>query len=438
LYAQVDFLRADAQITVLNFGVLAPFVGPRFNYTNNVGHAIIAGASIDIAGSRVENLDGQLLEVMDEFYTPLEKTTVVNSLLQRYDNGFNVDTISGGTPTVVTPLPFWFSRGDSGVFLPIDAIQADPVRLNVNFAPLTNLYISSAQQTFVASGSTAAGAAYFPLLGSPFYREHPDGAAVKGLKGDPNEVVMAFPIPGVSVPLTLDLGDTYVIAEYIYLDKAEANRFRISDIQVPIVQHYKFEPFDTRTFARIQIPLRVPNPTRALFFYAQRYEATAYNAPFLATRDLSGVGTSVPWWPDASGLNTYYITNPKPAFSTRNSEPFAGMSLVYEGKYVRYKTEAPVNFRVAIPAMEMRKTPWMNRYMYTMPFGYNQGRISPSLPSGEANLDKMHDIYLNLVMHPRTGSAMTNDVDGFMILIWAETYNILRVYGGRAGLMMGY
>lgn len=435
---QVDFSDVSGSITVLNFGVPSAFAGPTFNYTNNLGHALIQQASIDIAGSRIENLDGQLLEVLDEFYSPLEKTTLMNKLLKRADNGFSLDTVPAGDQTVVTPLPFWFSCGDAGVALPIDAIQADPVKLNIQFSPIANLYISSARQAYTASGSVAAGSAYFPLLGSQFYRTSPLGTDLSGILGDPDVATAVLPIAGVRIPQRLDLGDTYILAEYIYLDKPEANRFRISDIQVPIVQHYRFSPFDTRAFARVQIPLRVPNPTRNLFFFAQRYDATALNAPFLATRDLSGTGTTVPWWPDASGLNSYYITHLKPAFSTRASEPIAGAALVYEGKFIRYRTDAPVILRSLLPSREMRKSPWVNRYYYALPFGYDQGHVQPSLPTGEANLDMMRDIYLNLTMHSRTGSVDKNDVDGFMVYVWAETYNILRVYGGRAGLMFAY
>jgi len=361
----------------------------------------------------------------------------MNKLLKRADNGFNIHTVPSGTPTVVTPLPFWFC-GDPGVALPIDAIQADPVKLNIRFAPITNLYISSARQNYTETSSVAAGAAYYSLLGSEFYWSSPLGKNLNGILGDPEVATPVLPIPGVQIPQRLDLGDTYILAEYIYLDKPEANRFRISDIQVPIVQHYKFSPFDTRAFARVQMPLRIPNPTRNLFFYAQRYDAVALNAPFLATRDLSGTGTAVPWWPDASGLNSYYITHLTPGFSRRESEAIAGIALVYEGKFIRYRTDAPVIFRSLLPSQEMRKSPWVNRYYYALPFGYGQGHVQPSLPTGEANLDMMRDIYLNLTMHPRTGSVDKNDVDGFLIYVWAETYNILRVYGGRAGLMFSY
>jgi hypothetical protein len=49
------------------------------------------------------------------------------------------------------------------------------------------------------------------------------------------------------------------MAEYIYLDEAEANRFRLADVTLPIAQHYAFEPYNTQSFANVSIPLRIPN-----------------------------------------------------------------------------------------------------------------------------------------------------------------------------------
>ena len=416
------------------------FLGPTFGWTNSVGHALLTEASIDIGGARCERLDGRLLEVLDEFHTPLEKTTLMNSLLPRKDNGFRVGVFGlEDTQTVaVTPLPFWFSSGDSGAFLPIDAIQADAVTLRITFAALGNLYVSSAQQAPPTPTVSVAGEAYFPLAGSPFYYANSAGKAVTGLGGIPGVAVAASPI-GIKMPNVMSLGDTYVMAEYIYLDRPEANRFRIADIQIPVPQHYPFEPLDTQLSANVRMPLKVPNPTRALFFYLQRWEAARYNAPFLATRDLSGQGVNVaPWWPDASGLNVFGLGDLSPGFSTRESEPLSSLALVYEGKLTRYWTDAPSMFRSLIPSLEMRKIPWVNRYMYTLPFDFQHGHIAASLATGEANLDKILNIELALELHPNCGSANPNDVPRYQVYVWAETYNILRVFGGRAGMLFGY
>ena len=399
------------------------FLGPTFGWTNSLGHALINQAEITIGGSRCERLDGRLLEVLDEFYTPMEKVTLMNAILPRLDNGFKPGSIgSSGVTVATTPLPFWFSCGDSGAYLPIDAIQADQVLLKIQFNPLASIYVSSDQQTPTLLTASVGGDAYVPLLGSPFYYNGPGGQT---------------PLQGVSMPALLPLGDTYIMAEYIYLDKPEANRFRIADIQIPIPQHYPFDPYDTRGVPRAQVQLKIPNPTRNLFFYLQRWEATRYNAPFLATRDLSR-GGSIPWWPDASGLNTYGLGQYSPGFCTRESEPIGSLALTYEGSLTRFWTDSPSLFRSFIPSLEMKKAPWVNRYFYVMPFGFQNGLTPPSLPSGEANLDKLLNIELSLQLQPNRGSINPNDVPRFFVHVWAETYNVLRIFGGRAGLLFGY
>ena len=456
------------------------FAGPTFGWTNSLGHALLSEATVDIGGSRCDRLDGPLLEVLDEFYTPLEKTTLMNTILPRKDNGFTPGSFGlGSTPTVaVTPLPFWFSSGDSGLFLPIDAIQADSVVLNITFNSLNSLFVSTGQvkpnmsdqhlsgtnqktshecvdlpgnssafTTTTVETTTdtiknyipAAGDRYFPLAGSPFYYKNDNGDPVKGLTGNPDEISYVYPIPGIKMPTTFSIGDTYIMAEYVYLDKPEANQFRIADIQVAIPQHFSFDKLDTEALPRIQFPLKVPNPTRNLFFYLQRWENVGYNAPFLATRDLSGTDARIaPWWPDATGLNVYGVGDYAAGFSTRESEPISSVELIYEGKLTRYWTDSPSIFRSLIPSFEMRKSPWVNRYFYTLPFGLQHGFIPPSLASGEANLDKIVSIDLLLGVKPNRGSINPNDVPRYNVNVWAQTYNILRVYGGRAGLLFAY
>ena len=83
----------------------APFLGPTWTWTNSLGHAIVNTATIDIGGSRVEQLDGRLLEVLDEFYTPLEKLSLVNGLIKRNMTNFPVYDTSATNPVVTyTPL----------------------------------------------------------------------------------------------------------------------------------------------------------------------------------------------------------------------------------------------------------------------------------------------------------------------------------------------
>lgn len=418
------------------------FAGPTFGWTNSLGHALIADATIDIGGARIEQLTGQLMEILDEYNTPLEKVTTMNSLLPRLQNGFGPQSIGWEPrPTVaVTPLPFWFSRGDPGVVFPIDAVGVDQVRININFAPLASLYVSSAQLNISGIAEPAPGSAYFPLLNSPFYQTGgPSPTSVSGLNGNPTQSQLVSKIPNITMASSYALGDTYLLAEYIYLDKPEANKFRISDIQYPIPQHYLFEPTDTNGLSRIQIPLRIPNPTRDLFFYCQRVEAQAYNAPFLASRDLSGLGVTVaPWWPNATGLDPVNLGFLQAGFWNRESEPLNAIALVYQGKLYRFTTQTASTYRSLLPAYEQKKSPWINRYYYNLTFGVQETLFPWSVPTGEANLDKVEKVELRLELRPYRGSFDPNNVPRFRIFCYAETYNILRIYGGKAGLLFQY
>ncbi len=408
-------------------------VYPQFGWTNSLGHALIDNLTLNIANDLVESIDSRLLEMTDEFNTPLEKVPIMNDLIKRKDNGFTAQSF-GNSPkaeTVITPLPFWFTRGDPGCFLPIDAIPMDEIRVGIKFRSLNGCYYTNT----INQGNTseADGSSLWPLSGSNFYRADPNTPG-------------AQQIPGVQMPTTLQLGDTYIMAEYIYLDQPEANRFRLADLQIPIVQHYHMRPYDTRGLMTARIRLDIPNPTRNIYFMLNRVEAPTYNAYFLGTRDLSGNantlpnGNQTPWWPDASGLHPNYPGFLRPGFVMSDSEPITGYEVDYEGNLVRFRTEAPALFRSILPSYEQRKTPWINRYYYNFPLGIQNGFTPFSRPQGEANLDKIANRELVLNLRAIRGASANNktSVPRYVVYVYAETYNILRVYGGRAGMMFAY
>jgi hypothetical protein len=424
------------------------FVGPKFGWTNSLGHALVESATMTIGNMQVEQLDGRLMEMLDEYTVPLEKTTTVNRLIKRKEDGFGEDSFGRSAEPVVvyTPMPFWFARGDPGCALPIDAIQHDAVRIGIRFRNLQGLYYTDSRNVGITDGSgggihegTAPGAALWPMGGSKFYKEDlSGGAVVPGLRAD-NPLVAE--VPGITMPslAELPMGETYMLAEYVYLDQPEANRFRLADLQVPIVQHYPLQPYPSRGVPTARIRLTVPNPTRDLYWMCQRVEAPAYNAYFLATRDLSSNAVPIaPWWPNAQGLLGNQPGFLIPGYAYRNSEPLRGIALMYEGSLVRWRTQAPAAFRSVLPSWEMKKSPWINRYYYNLSFGLWNGYSAFTRPRGEANLDKIMNMEMLLEFAPNRGSNNPNHVHSYIVYMWAETYNLLRVYGGRAGLLFAY
>ena len=419
-------------------------VGPHFGWTNNLGHSLIDSASIRIGGNLVETINGQLMEILDEFQTPLEKVSEVSKLICRSESGFTQTTYGFSNTTsqkVITPLPFWFSRGDPGCVLPIDALNVDEVRLTVNFKPVNSLYYTDSRAD--APSINVEGGSLWPMANSRFYYDDPDSTIVmtnmEPYRVYPNAPISPF-APDIKMPGTFTIPESYLLVEYIYLDKAEANRFRIADLQVPVVQHYILNPQDTNKNLYTNIPLSIPNPTRDIFFYCQRYEAPSLNAHFLATRDIS-INQADPyslWWPDATGLDARYPGTLKPGFSSSGSEPIRWLALNYNETLNRYSTENVALFRSFLPSIEQRKAPWINRYYYNLPFGLNSGLNPFSMPLGQANLDKIQRLNLSLGFHGITGDPTDNYAERFWVRTYAETYNVFRVYGGRGTMMFAY
>jgi hypothetical protein len=459
-----------------------PFAGPTFGWTNSVGHALLTSASLTIGGAPIDSLSGPLLEVLDEFTTPLEKLTSLNRMIGRYDNAFTPRSNGfSGQQTLVTPLPFWFTKDPSSA-LPIDALGLEPVQINIGFNSVDNLYTSTSriktpdayssnqydftQDTIQTSTKNTSSnkclevytettsiytsmpskplkgkLLYPPMASSPFYVLDPNGTDVYGLNGNPELSVKVRQIPGVKMADSYQIASSYLIVEYVYLDKPEANRFRLTDLTYPVIQHYSFEQ-DTNGSAT-KINMRIPNPCRQLFFTCHPVDANLLNAPFLCTRDLSGVsvtdasgiGPIAPWWPDANGLSVKKFSTLVPAYSTIDSEPIESLSLNYDGRIVRYATQNPAFYRSILPALEQRKSPWHNKYVYNLPFGTD---LKNPLPTGHANLDKIQKIELGLTFKPMRGSLNVTDVPSYTVTVWAETYNILKVYGGRGGLLFNY
>jgi hypothetical protein len=420
------------------------FVGPHFSWTNSLGHALINNVSLSIGGTVVDTIPGKLMEIIDEFQTPLEKVVETSRQLCRKLSGFAQTSFGTETTSqkVVTNLPFWFSRGDPGCVLPIDALNVDEVRISVQYNPINSVYYTDSRSLDLSGNvikNNVDGSSLWPLQSSPFYYSNTSGTAVPGLEPITNLNTKVSLIPNINIANTLNLTGAHLLVEYIYLDKPEANRFRIADIQVPVVQHYAFNPVDNQQNNYARIRLTIPNPARDLFFYCQRYEAPGYNAHFLGSRDLSNNQfPNAPWWPDATGLDDHQYGNIRAGFSTRFSEPIRWLSLDYAETLNRYTTENVALFRSIIPSIEQRKAPFINRYYYNIPFGSQNGFTPFSMPIGEANLDKVLRLNLSLGFHGKSGILTDAYVNRFNTYIFAETYNIFRVYGGRGTMMFAY
>lgn len=437
------------------------FLGPNYGWTNSLGHALIQTVELEIGGTIVETLDGRLLEVLDELYEPVETIKAKNRMIARAATGFTEQTWGNSTTptTVYVPIPFWFSRPNRlSHALPIDAINAERVRIHVTFRPIEELYYTDARmdpRTVGFREGIDVSGAMPPLQGGRFWcRNTASSSRVYFInRSMPYAGLNGELVPNQTMPSVLNMDDAYMILDYISLEEPEAIAMRSAELTYMIEQHNALQPQSTQRTQEVRTLVPLTNPTKEILWVAQRPEVSIYNAWFLFARDLGPYNfvrlnaqqqpvnpfnpTTIPWWPDAvlqpNPVNDWKIL---PAFRDADSEPITAVSLYYNS-YERFLLTGGSLFRSVIPTQKATKAAVHNRYIYMWSFGMEETRRDMFEPRGAANWDKLPRKEMFFTMAP---SRDCSSADGYtppdmMIYVWTTNWNILKVYGGRAGLL---
>lgn len=450
-----------SQQAARNSAPAGTFLGPTYGWTNALGHALIQTVELEIGGAIVETLDGRLLEVLDELYEPVETIKAKNRMIARAATGFTESTWGNTvTPTTVyVPLPFWFSRPDRmSHALPVDAINAERVRIHVTFRPIEQLYYTDARMdprtVGFREGIDVSGA--MPALqGGRFWRQNPTASTRVYFMNRtmPYGGVSGELIGGVTMPTRLDMSEAYMILDYISLEEPEAVAMRSAELTYFVEQHNALQPQATQRTQEVRVLVPLTNPTKEILWVAQRPEVATYNAWFLFTRDLGPYSyvrlnaqqqpvnppnpTAIPWWPDAvlqpEAANDWKIL---PAFRNADSEPITGASLYYNS-YERFVLTGGSLFRSLIPTQKATKAAVHDRYVYMWSFGMEEPRRDMFEPRGAANWDKLPRKEMFFTM---SSSRECDSLNGYAppdmtLYIWTTNWNVLKVYGGRAGLL---
>jgi hypothetical protein len=445
LTPQLRAITASGGTSLTNPGT---FLGPLFGWTNCIGHAMINIIELEIGGAIVDRMDGRLLEVLDELYEPLEMLPAKNQMIQRNPSTYSSSTSVGpvGGQVVYVPLPFWFCSGSLAQYLPLDAISAETVRVHITFNPVNTLTYTNARV------DTETGNVYAPMtlpgsmlmaVGSSFWRSNPlSDKRVYGINPSiPMSGISGELIPDITMP-TLVLGDTYILAEYISVEEPEAIALRSSELTYFVEQHNTTPVVTSLNSTELHIPLELRNLTKEIFWVLQRPEALDYNAWFLFTRDLSSVDGFEPWWPDAqltlTSENDWLVL---PAFRNAFSEPLAGATLLYSGEE-RFDQDGGSFFRTLVPSLHYKKAAVHDRYVYAWSFGLRpalQGDESLAgeayAPRGAANWDLIPKKELYLRLNSGRGGGTPPSMNAY---VWTTSWNVMKVFGGRAGMLFDY
>jgi len=246
---------------------------------------------------------------------------------------------------------------------------------------------------------------------------------ITGVRADPFQ---GTPIAGQQMPFNFTFGDTYLLGEYIYLDREEARALRTTELTYSVQMHQLLSQIPTVPTSIARIPFRVPGMMRELFWVAQNQAVSNYNAWMLFTRDLrspamqAANGDREVWWPDAVARIH------KPAFTTARSEPIS--EAIVKFKQMDRMIGSGDYFRSLIPSLYYRKAAFYNRYIYTATFTADPLSADPA---GAANCDKIEEIEMQMTITPdRDGNPQSP-----IIYIYGTMLTVMKVFGGRAGFL---
>ena len=137
--------------------VVLPFVNMTDDtigkYVNAVGYALIEEISLEVGEQEIDKQTGEWMQIWSTLTTPTSQRDALNNMVGRAD-GLNlppanpqsslcsVGTYKYGAMKLYIPLQFWFNK-NPGLYLPLLAMQYNPVRINIKLRDLASLIDNS-------------------------------------------------------------------------------------------------------------------------------------------------------------------------------------------------------------------------------------------------------------------------------------------------------
>lgn len=380
--------------------------GGTISYVNNIGHALIEYAEIEIGGNVIDKQYGEWMEIWTQLSLDESMKFGYQEMLQRYDT---FQTTNGPT-TVYVPLQFWFCR-NIGLALPLVALQYHEVKVNIKFRSLDKLYTFGSYNYYTGSKS---GNRVTITSTNPEFASSDDGKKIYWNDGtvdtistfvDSDEVDVNdsgtkasqefYIAPNDTIKDDYKIDDVRLFIDYIYLDTYERkqfaqmkHRYLIEQVQFNESESYN----DNETNKKFGLDFNLP--VKSMYWVTQLQRTSRNN-------DLFNYSDTVD--PNAvKGDNlskAVLLLNGTERFDERNA------------KY----------FRLIQPFQKHRRVP--NDFIYMYSFSLKPENHQPS---GACNFSKIDSADLSL--------TFKSDVQQGTIRVYALSYNILRIFSGMGNV----
>jgi hypothetical protein len=121
----------------------------RVAYVKRLGHALIKSLEVTVGGSSIDKQYGTWLDLWYELSHVVEQERGYNNMIGDVPELTQLQPVTATSSDVVLPnytlyipLQFWFNR-NTGLALPLIALQYHEVRINIEFNPASSLFVSS-------------------------------------------------------------------------------------------------------------------------------------------------------------------------------------------------------------------------------------------------------------------------------------------------------
>lgn len=318
-----------------------------FCWVKNVGEALVNYVELDIGGQRIDKHYSAWLHIWNELTQTAGHASGYNDMIGNTSDMTNVAATSTPSKVLYVPLQFWFCR-NAGLALPLIALQYHEVKVSLQFENL---------------------------------------AALVG--------------PSATLPAGVQLGDTSLYVDYIYLDTDERRRFAQVSHEY-LIEQLQFTGAESQPSGttNAKVKLSFNHPIKELVWVVQRDDATA------------------------AGANKDMFNYSDAAVVASGKNPVAKAKLQLNG-HDRFSERDGRYFNLVQPFQHHENVP-SNKGINVYSFGL---KPEEHQPSGSCNMSRIDTATLQLTLTAAATAGSSASVS-----VFAVNYNVLRIMSGMGGL----
>ena len=369
----------------------------RFRWVENVGEALIRSVSISIGNVVVDKQSGEFMHVFNNAHLPSFRREMYNKMIGNInilndpfkeqilnriykDSAIRITKIypeegTAANPTLpahkcFVPLQFWFTRDFSSA-IPIVALQYMDIEITIELRPIVEIY----QLQYYLAGTTIAE---YQAPNLDIAGHHIQQYVVNEFQ----RYIHAESLLDIQARLEVN---------YVFLDTEERTMFIHRPLEYLIEQTTQVERY--RLVEHNVLDVKLQNLVKDMFWVFRRTDARAFNK-----------------WFD---------------FMDKARDIMVNAKFLFNGVQ-RMEDKEPQYFNYLIPFQYYQGDPKQGIYLFTFALDPRNGIIQPT---GSCNFSRIEKFQLVCKLIVPRDAAYAYD-----ILLFASSYNILKVHGGIASL----